>query len=144
MVNDQRNPNYKEMVTFPNGSSFVPEGRDVILDLPRGSKVLRADKTKRLMKKLGISKYATGVGIPEDAKFLKEMEHARNQFSFTSEAANSYSGENIVAEIAILRASLEKILTAILEKPSDTYLDGDVLAQNSYQRYSKIMAREGI
>jgi hypothetical protein len=35
-------------------------------------------------------------------------------------------------------------LTAILEKPSETYLDGNVLAQNSYQRYSKIMAREGI
>ena len=144
MVNDQRNPNYKEMVTLPDGSSFVPEGRDVILDLPRGSKVLRADRTKRLMKKLGISKYATGVGIPENAKFLKEMEHARKQFSFTSETVDSYSGENIVAEIAILRASLEKILTAILEKPSETYLDGDILAQNSYQRYSKIMAREGI
>ena len=144
MVNDQRNVVYKEMVTLPDGSSFIPDGRDVVLNLPRGSKVLRADRTKRLMKNLGFPRYATGVGIPEDAKFLKEMEHARTQFSFNSEAANSYSGENIVAEIAILRASLEKILTAILEKPSDTYLDGDVLAQNSYQRYSKIMAREGI
>lgn len=145
MVNDQRNPNYREMVTLPNGNSFIPEGRDVILDLPRGSKVLRADRTKRLMKNLGFSRYATGVGIPEDAKFLQEMKNASKQFLFKETSnGNSYSGENIVAEIAILRASLEKILTAILEKPSETYLDGDVLAQNSYQRYSKIMAREGI
>lgn len=145
MVNDQRNPVYKEMVTFPDGSSFIPDGRNVVLNLPRGSKVLRADRTKRLMKNLGFPKYATGVGIPEDAKFLREMQDASKQFAFLNKSSeNSYSGENIVAEIAILRASLEKILTAILEKPSETYLDGDVLAQNSYQRYSKIMAREGI
>lgn len=145
MVNDQRNAVYKEMVTLPDGSSFIPDGRDVVLNLPRGSKVLRADRTKRLMKNLGFPRYAAGVGIPEDAKFLREIKNASNQFSFKDNSTgNSYSGENIVAEIAILRASLEKILTAILEKPSETYLDGDVLAQNSYQRYSKIMAREGI
>lgn len=145
MVNDQRNPVYKEMVTLPDGSSFIPDGRDVVLDLPRGSKVLRADRTKRLMKNLGFPKYATGVGIPEDAKFLREMQDTSKRFAFLNKSSeNSYTGENIVAEIAILRASLEKILTAILEKPSETYLDGDVLAQNSYQRYSKIMAREGI
>lgn len=145
MVNDQRNAVYKEMVTLPDGSSFIPDGRDVVLNLPRGSKVLRADRTKRLMKNLGFPRYATGVGIPEDAKFLREMKNASQQFLFKETSnGNSYSGENIVAEIAILRASLEKILTAILEKSSETYLDGDVLAQNSYQRYSKIMAREGI
>lgn len=145
MVNDQRNAVYKEMVTLPDGSSFIPDGRDVVLNLPRGSKVLRADRTKRLMKNLGFPRYATGVGIPEDAKFLREMKNASQQFLFKETSnGNSYSGENIVAEIAILRASLEKILTAILEKPSETYLDGNVLAQNSYQRYSKIMAREGI
>lgn len=145
MVNDQRNAVYKEMVTLPDGSSFIPDGRDVVLNLPRGSKVLRADRTKRLMKNLGFPRYAAGVGIPEDAKFLREIKNASKQFSFKDNSTgNSYSGENIVAEIAILRASLEKILTAILEKPSETYLDGDVLAQNSYQRYSKIMAREGI
>lgn len=145
MVNDQRNAVYKEMVTLPDGSSFIPDGRDVVLNLPRGSKVLRADRTKRLMKNLGFPRYATGVGIPEDAKFLREMKNASQQFLFKeTSTGNSYSGENIVAEIAILRASLEKILTAILEKPSETYLDGDVLAQNIYQRYSKIMAREGI
>lgn len=145
MVNDQRNAVYKEMVTLPDGSSFIPDGRDVVLNLPRGSKVLRADRTKRLMKNLGFPRYATGVGIPEDAKFLQEMKNASQQFLFKETSnGNSYSGENIVAEIAILRASLEKILTAILEKPSETYLDGDILAQNSYQRYSKIMAREGI
>lgn len=145
MVNDQRNAVYREMVTLPDGRSFIPEGRDVIMPLPRGSKVLRADKTRRLMQKLGIPKYASGIGIPEDAKFLKEMEKANREIVLIdNKGGNEYDGQNVVAEIAFLRSSLEKLLTAILEKPSETYLDGNVLAQNSYQRYSKIMAREGI
>ena len=47
-------------------------------------------------------------------------------------------------EIAILRASMEKILTAILEKPSDTYLDADKISMSVYQRQGAIYAREGI
>ena len=49
-----------------------------------------------------------------------------------------------VSEIAILRTSMEKILTAILEKSSDLYLDGEKIALNSYQRQGAIYAREGI
>ena len=48
-----------------------------------------------------------------------------------------------VSEIAILRASMEKILTAILEKPSDTYLDADKISMSVYQRQGAIYAREG-
>lgn len=49
-----------------------------------------------------------------------------------------------VSEIAILRASMEKILTAILEKPSDTYLDADKISMSVYQRQGAIYARERI
>lgn len=62
MVNDQRGTLYKEMVTLPDGSSFIPEGRNVILDLPRGSKVMRAGMTKNFMRELGIPNFADGVG----------------------------------------------------------------------------------
>lgn len=62
MVNDQRGTLYKEMVTLPDGSSFIPEGRNVILDLPRGSKVMRAGLTKNFMRELGIPSFADGVG----------------------------------------------------------------------------------
>ncbi|WP_302991959.1 phage tail tape measure protein [uncultured Streptococcus sp.] len=62
MVNDQGGTLYKEMVTLPDGSSFVPEGRNVILDLPRGSKVMRAGLTKNFMRQLGIPNFADGVG----------------------------------------------------------------------------------
>ena len=62
MVNDQAGTLYKEMVTLPNGSSFIPEGRNVILDLPKGSKVMRAGMTKNFLRELGIPNFADGVG----------------------------------------------------------------------------------
>ena len=52
--------------------------------------------------------------------------------------------DKTVSEIAILRASMEDILTAILEKPTDTYLDGEKISWNSYQRQGTFFAREGI
>jgi pblA, putative len=52
--------------------------------------------------------------------------------------------DKTVSEIAILRASMEDILTAILEKPTDTYLDGEKISWNSYQRQGTFLAREGI
>ena len=145
VVNDQRNSTYKEMVTLPDGRSFVPEGRDVLLPLPKGSKVLRADKTKRLMSSIGIPKYANGIGIPSDAKFLREMEQAQQNIVVRDKNANNVQDmAEVVSEIAILRSSLEKILTDILEKPSDTYLDGDKISLSTYKNHGSIYAREGI
>lgn len=145
VVNDQRNSNYKEMVTLPDGRSFIPEGRDVLLPLPRGSKVLRADKTKRLMRSMGIPKYANGIGIPSDAKFLREMEQAQRNITIqTTSVQNGQDTDKVVSEMRILRSSLEKLLTAILEKPSDTYLDGDKISLTTYKNHGSIYAREGI
>lgn len=58
MVNDQKGFTYRELVSLPNGQSFIPEGRDVMLPLPRGSKVLKASKTKQLF-----PHYADGIGF---------------------------------------------------------------------------------
>lgn len=50
----------------------------------------------------------------------------------------------MASEIANLRTSMENILTAILEKPTDTYLDGEKISWNSYQRQGAFLAREGM
>ncbi|WP_415747406.1 phage tail tape measure protein [Streptococcus mitis] len=145
IVNDQRNSNYKEMVTLPDGRSFIPEGRDVLLPLPKGSKVLRADKTKRLMREMGIPKYATGIGIPSDAKFLKEIEQAQRKIVVQHQNSNNgQDSDKVIAEMRILRASIERILTAILEKSSDVYLDNDIISRKTYEQHGAIYAREGI
>ena len=49
-----------------------------------------------------------------------------------------------VSEIAILRVSMEKILTAILEKSSDVYLDNDIISLKTYEQHGAIYARGGI
>ena len=49
-----------------------------------------------------------------------------------------------VSEIAILRASMEKILTTILEKSSDVYLDNDIISIKTYEQHGAIYARGGI
>ena len=145
IVNDQRNSNYKEMVTLPDGRSFIPEGRDVLLPLPKGSKVLRADKTKRLMREMGIPKYATGIGIPSDAKFLKEIEQAQRKIVVQHQNSNNgQDSDKVIAEMRILRASMERILTAILEKSSDVYLDNDIISRKTYEQHGAIYARKGI
>lgn len=146
IVNDQRNSNYKEMVTLPNGQSFIPQGRDVLLPLPRGSKVLRADKTRRLMREMGVPKYASGIGIPSDAKFLKEIEQAQRSITIQSTSVqNGQDTDKVVSEMRILRVSLEKLLTAILNKDSDTYMDSTVVTdiitkkQKEYEKLQMMM-----
>lgn len=61
IVNDQKGPTYKELITYPNGKSFVPEGRNVFIpNAPKGTKVLKASLTKPL-----IPKYEKGIGYDE-------------------------------------------------------------------------------
>ena len=145
VVNDQRNSNYKELVTLPDGRSFIPEGRNVLLPLPRGSKVLRADKTRRLMHEMGVPKYASGIGIPSDAKFLREMEQAQQNIVVQHQYTNKRQDtDKVVSEMRILRASMEKILTAILEKSPDVYLDNEIISRKTYEQHGAIYAREGI
>lgn len=58
LVNDQKGGTYRELITLPDGTSFIPKDRNVMLPLPRGSKVLPASKTKQLF-----PRYANGIGF---------------------------------------------------------------------------------
>lgn len=49
IVNDQAGSTYREMVQFPNGKTIIPRGRNVMLPMPKGTKVLPADQTASLM-----------------------------------------------------------------------------------------------
>ncbi|MFS7427033.1 phage tail tape measure protein [Carnobacterium maltaromaticum] len=68
IVNDQKGANFKELVIEPNGRSYVPEGRDVLLNLPRGSKVIPAGQTKNL-----IPRYKDGVGTGSRFRNMSDM-----------------------------------------------------------------------
>ncbi|CYV05735.1 phage tail tape measure protein [Streptococcus suis] len=119
LVNDQIGSMYKELITLPSGESFIPNGRNVLLDLPRGSKVLKASSTERLMGRLGIPNYAEGIGFPEDASLFKGLErfNASNNSGTTIHIDNS----NVVG---VLREILTFLTMADFTiKPADVYLD---------------------
>ncbi|MGL9971485.1 phage tail tape measure protein [Enterococcus sp. DIV1420a] len=69
IVNDQRGATYKELVIPKGGMPFIPEGRNVFLpNLPRGSKVIKASETKKL-----IPHYENGVGVPKNSSVVKNL-----------------------------------------------------------------------
>nr|DAO89101.1 MAG TPA: minor tail protein [Caudoviricetes sp.] len=90
-VNDQRGTLYKEMVTLPDGTSFIPYGRNVTLPLPPGSKVMRAGKTRSLMNRLGIPNYENGIGF-EDTK----ISHLSRRIGKVNEYRQQYDDRRVV------------------------------------------------
>lgn len=80
IVNDQKGSNYKELVIPQGGVPFIPEGRDVFLpNLKRGSKVIKASDTKRIMNRMGVPRYAQGVGVPKNSTLIKDLESVSNK-----------------------------------------------------------------
>ena len=151
-VNDQRGTLYKELVTLPDGTSFIPEGRNVVLPLPPGSKVMRAGKTRSLMNRLGIPNYEKGIGF-EDTKISHlsrriqsvNARSATRGYQNTASTVDSYgNSQAVITELVSLKESVENLLGRLLDKDFNTYLDGQVIAENSYQYQGHIMRREGI
>ena len=105
MVNDQKGPVYKELITLPNGQSFVPQGRDVILPLPRGTQVLKASQTAKM-----IPKYAQGVGnIPSNSRFLQEVRSVKQNFDVSLPQNDSeVSSKQIEIVISLLKTLVAK------------------------------------
>ncbi|WP_445448940.1 phage tail tape measure protein [Enterococcus faecalis] len=69
IVNDQLGATYKELVIPKGGMPFIPEGRNVFLpNLPRGSKVIKASETKKL-----IPHYENGIGVPKNSLVVKNL-----------------------------------------------------------------------
>lgn len=62
VVNDQAGGTYREMVQFPNGKTIIPKGRNVMLPMPKGTKVLPANKTAALMQSQNIPHFKSGIG----------------------------------------------------------------------------------
>lgn len=156
MVNDQRGTLYKELITLPDGTSFIPEGRNVTLPLPPGTKVMKAGDTRTLMNRLGMPNYEKGIGF-EDTKLSHLTRRIRdiNASSRSNERQNiafssidsgriSDSQSQVVRELVNLKESVEYLLGKLLDKDSNNYLDGQVLAKNSYRHFGDIMGREGL
>lgn len=62
MVNDQPGSTYREMIVPKNGKPFIPKGRNVVLPMEKGTKIMPADQTKALMQSAGVPHFAGGIG----------------------------------------------------------------------------------
>ena len=122
---------------------LIPAGNAIMQGLNRGLQDRFKDVKKSVSGMAGEISNAFSnddFGLSGTPTIAKNIEASLAMPSAQFEAKDSQT----VSEIAILRASMEKILTAILEKPSDTYLDADKISMSVYQRQGAIYAREGI
>jgi TP901 family phage tail tape measure protein len=132
MINDQSGATYKELVSLPNGTNFIAEGRDVIMPLPRGTKVLRAALTKRL-----IPNYAEGIGIPENASIFSDMRSVTQRISTTRVT-------NIDQNVGVDNERLDRmiaLLMTIAGKRMAVELDGEKVSRSIESSISKIQQR---
>lgn len=97
IVNDQKGPLYRELVVRPNGESFIPFGRDVLLpDEPKGTKVYTASQTKRL-----VPRYAKGTEIPENSKLIKNLRSIESQ---------SKINVNVTSDNSLVESKLDQLI----------------------------------
>ena len=60
IVNDQAGSTYKELIIPPSGKPFIPEGRNVMLPLEKGTKIMPANQTKAFIS--GTPHFKGGIG----------------------------------------------------------------------------------
>lgn len=133
LVNDQKGPTYRELVTLPNGTSFIPQGRNVMLPLPRGSKVLPAGKTKQLF-----PRYANGIGfentrVADVARRIGNLQSQSDVVVTQSDNSNINQALNKLIELVAENTdSLDKLAARqiIIENYMDTERVGRSVAKS--------------
>lgn len=133
LVNDQKGPTYQELVTLPDGTSFIPQGRNVMLPLPRGSKVLPAGKTKQLF-----PRYANGIGfentrVADVARRIGNLQSQSDVVVAQSDNSNINQALNKLIELVAENTdSLDKLAARqiIIENYMDTERVGRSVAKS--------------
>ena len=135
LVNDQKGGTYRELVTLPDGTSFIPKDRNVMLPLPRGSKVLPAGKTKQLF-----PRYANGIGfentrVADVARRIGNLQSQRDVAVLTDHSDNSNINQalnKLIELVAENTDSLDKLAARqiIIENYMDTERVGRSVAKS--------------
>lgn len=143
MVNDQKGRTFRELVQLPTGESFIPQGRNVMFDAPRGTKVLRASETAK--KFPGLKQYAKGT--------IAKPTLNSNMQVFQASTSVQDNASNIVVANSTDTSVLEKqmnqmigLLTAILSKEQSVSLNGQSIGKfvDNYQSKSISLEERGV
>ena len=79
VVNDQKGAVYKEMIVPPHGKPFIPEGRNVVLPMEKGTKIMPANQTKAL---LSMPRFEGGIGDFFGGLWEKAKDFTGNIFDY--------------------------------------------------------------
>ena len=143
MVNDQKGRTFRELVQLPTGESFIPQGRNVMFDAPRGTKVLRASETAK--KFPGLKQYAKGT-------IAKPTLNSSMQVFQASTSVQDNAPNIIVAnstDTSVLEKQMNQmigLLTAILSKEQSVSLNGQSIGKfvDNYQSKSISLEERGV
>lgn len=76
MINDGYGAHYEEAVRLPDGKMFIARGRNVMLNLPKGSEVLNGEDTHLAIQNGWLHRYAKGT----EGGFFSKMINAGKRF----------------------------------------------------------------
>ncbi|HFI0329902.1 TPA: phage tail tape measure protein [Streptococcus suis] len=141
VVNDQKGSTYRELISLPNGESFIPEGRDVMLPLPKGTKVLKASDTKKLF-----PHYADGIGF-ENTRIARLTERMRaipeEKITATYQSDNK-EVRQLLAQLLSLTGQGTELMSQIVRGVNDIYdkesymvLDDGTLVAETGNKFAK-------
>ncbi len=122
IVNDQKGSTYKELIVPPHGKPFIPEGRNVMLPMKKGTKIMPARQTKDFMEKMNnMPHFAGGIGDFFKGAWAKISEFTGNIWDYISNPGK-------ILQIAFdkftdLSGMLEPVLS-IATGAAKTLLDG--------------------
>lgn len=131
IVNDQKGSTYKELIVPPNGKPFIPKGRNVMLPLQKGTKIMPAKQTKELMKSMGIRHFAGGIGKISLSDILGDIPFLARGGIITAPTL-ALTGENFRKEAVLPlenRRSMQMIANSIVENSDGLGLTHEELAQ---------------
>lgn len=112
MVNDQSGGTYRELVQFPNGKAFIPKGRNVVLPMPKGTKVMPAGQTKELMNMNGVPHFKDGVGV---FNIIDYITHPSKLLQYGLDKFTSF-GDAVEPGLSIAKQSISAVKDMALNK----------------------------
>lgn len=130
VVNDQSGSTYRELVQFPNGKTIIPTGRNVVLPMPKGTKVLPAGKTAALMQMQSMPHFKSGIGdlIGSAWESLKSFTgnvfdyatHPKKLVQLAIDKFTDFTGA-LEPGLTIAKTSINKLFDSVVSKVKDLF-----------------------
>jgi SLT domain-containing protein/flagellar biosynthesis chaperone FliJ len=130
VVNDQSGSTYRELVQFPNGKTIIPTGRNVVLPMPKGTKVLPAGKTAALTQMQSMPHFKSGIGDLIGSAWESFKSFTGNVFDYATHpkklvqlAIDKFTDFTGALEpgLTIAKTSINKLFDSVVSKVKDLF-----------------------